>query len=545
MRVWRWPLLILVPLLVAAGIYVDRERDQEREEQQSAATEVQTGAPVAVGAGALTSTWYCAAGTATGAEDGAGEHVVHLVNTAAEPLTARITAYPSEGEMAATDVAVGAFGRADVRLSDIVQAPWASALVEADHGDVAVQHEVVGPLGRSLGACASSPSSQWFFPSATTRPGARLVLTLFNPFPSEAVVDIGFETDDGARTPQPYQGLVVPAEKVVALEVSDVVTLRNELATTVGVRSGRIVAEVLQLSEGTEDDEAAQEEQQDQEDTTTTTTELGEPAPDTSLTDAPLPVPPGLALLLGASEPAETWMFPDGIGADGYEEQFVVFNPGAETAEVELLVLLDQPEVNGVAEPFEVSVAPGRYSVINTFADGRVPIGVSHAAVARVTNEAPVVVQRVVLGGEDSVQPGFAYILGSPVAAGRWIAPAAALPGASASAVIVLNPSPSDAVTLSVRAISDGRYDVVEGLDGIELAPAARRVIDLGPDGLGLGVLAIEVDAAGPVVTESRLGFEQDADLSYLVAIPVAGTLVAPSRVVGETSDQTVILGGG
>jgi hypothetical protein len=561
-------LLLLIPLLAAAAVVVDRERDRDREaETAAAAAEVQAGLPVAVGASALTSTWYCAAGTSTGTGDAAAEHVVHVVNTASDPVTARVTAYPTEGASASQEVQLAPFGRADVRVSDIVQAPWASALVEADAGDIAVQHEVVGPLGRSLGACASEPSARWFFPSATTRPGARLVMALFNPFPSDAVVDIGFETDDGARTPQPYQGLVVPAERVVALEVSDVVTLRNEMATTVTVRSGRIVAEQLQISEGTaeqsdaaedgsdggadpDDDSDESDDTGDGEDESATgeTTESSVPdetATDTGLPDELVDLPPGLALMLGAPATAETWMFPDGVGADAYDEQFVVFNPGTEPAEVEVLVLVDDPQFNGVAEPFQVSVPPGRYAVINTFADGRVPIGVSHSAFALVTNEVPVVVQRVVLGGEQSVQPGISYTLGSPVTATRWIAPAAALPGGSASAVILLNPSPSEPVTLSVRALTDGRYDIIEGLDGVGLAPAARRVIDLGPDGLGLDLLAVEIESSGPVVMESRIGFADNADLSYLISIPVAGTLVAPSRLVGEVSDQTVILGGG
>lgn len=554
MRAWRWPIILVLAALAVAAVYVDRERDGD---EATTEAEPVPALPIAAGAGALTSTWYCAAGSATGTAEGAAEHVVHVVNSSDQTVSAELTVYPSEGTVSATQLSLPPFGRADVRLSDVVQAPWASALVEAHGGDVAVQHEVVGPLGRSLGACASAPSAQWYFPSATTRPGTRLVMALFNPFPSDAVVDLAFETDDGARTPQPYQGLVVPAERVVVLEVGDVVTLRNELAGVVSVRAGRVVADLLQISEGPGDEPSGDEDDDGEdedddgdgdgdEEASGTTTTIDPAAPPEGLTgeEEPVIVPPGLALMLGAAAPAETWVFPDGIGAADYDERFVVFNPGTQPAEVELAVVLDDPELNGVAEPFQLTVPPGRYTSIATFSDGRVPVGVAHAAVARATNGVPVVVQRSIYGGESSAQPGFSYLLGSPVVGDRWLVPNAWVPGASASAVIVVNPSPDQPATISVRAIGEGRYETVEGLDGTTLAPAGRVVVDLGDDGLGLPVLAVEVVSDAPVVVESRLGFADDDDLSYLIGIPFAGSVSAPSRVVGDLSDVTVVLDG-
>lgn len=505
MRAWRWPMLVLVVALLVAAIAVERRPDGEPGVPAAAAV---AAVPTASRPGSLGSTWFCAAGTATGDENGEAEQVLHIANASEASMRGRLTAYPSEGASVTRDIELAPLARQAVRVSDLVRAPFASVLAEFDAGEVAVQHELVGPSGRSLSACASAPASGWYFPQATTRAGAKLLLTLFNPFPTDAVVDVTFEAEDGARTPQPYQGLVVEGGRVTTLDVSEVVTLRQELATAVSVRSGRVITEQTLI-----------------------------------VTDAE-GLPPSLAAMLGAPRPESIWLFPDGIGADAYEERFVLYNPDDQTAEVDVEVLLDDPETNGIAEPFEVSVQPRRYAIVDVFGDGRVPVGVAHAAVVRVRNDVPVVAQRVVVGTEGSAQRGVGYTLGSPVVAGRWLAPVGSLPGASGAAVILYNPSPTESLTFSARVFGGSRFEIIEGLDGATLAPLGRLVIDVGPDGRGFESPALEIESDAPLVAEGRFGFSEGNDLSYLVAVPVAGTVEAPSSVVGELSEQTVVLGG-
>jgi hypothetical protein len=500
-------LVLILMALVAAIISEQPSSDSsgDADDPSRAPTPV---VPAAARPGSLGSTWYCAAGTATGSEDGAAEQVVHIANASSADVKGRLTVYPSEGEITSTDVTIPALDRVDVRVSDVVKASYASVLVEFDGGEVSVQHELAGSTGRSVSSCASGPAAQWYFPSATSRPGTTLSLSLFNPFPTDAVVDLAFEAEDGARTPQDYQGLVVSGGTVATLVVSDVVTLRQELSTTVAVRSGRVVAEQVQIIDEAEG------------------------------------YPSALAAMLGAPSAAPVWIFPDGIGADGYQERFVVFNPGDTDASVDVQVLLDDPDTNGVAEPFEVTVQPRRYTTIDVFGDGRVPTGVAHATVVRARNDVDVVAQRVIVGQEGSAQPGVGYTLGSPVVAGRWIAPTGTLSGVSGAALIVFNPSPTDPVTFSARALGRGRYDTIDGLDGARLSPLGRLVIDVGAGGLGFDGLSLEIEADGSVVAESRFGFSEGDDLSYLVAVPVDGTLQVPTAVVGELSDETVVLGG-
>jgi hypothetical protein len=366
MKTWRWPALLLVDVLLAVADVVQRRADDDVE---AAAAQVAAAVPTASRPGSLGSTWFCAAGTATGAASGDAEQTLHIANASSATVQGRITAYPSEGEPATTSIGLAPLARADIRVSDIVRAPYASVLAEFDGGEVAVQHELVGPTGRSTSACASSPAATWYFPNATTRAGTRLLLTLFNPFPAEAVVDIGLEAEDGARTPQAFQGLVIAGGRVTTVDVGEVVTLRQEVATAVSVRSGRVIAEQVQIVNEAEG------------------------------------FPPSLAAMLGAADPENVWVFPDGIGADAYQERYALFNPAAEPAEVDVAVLLDDPDTNGVAEPFQVTVQPHRYAIVDVFGDGRVPVGLAHAAVVRVRNDVPVVAQRVIVGVEGYQRP--------------------------------------------------------------------------------------------------------------------------------------------
>ncbi|MEJ5254704.1 MAG: DUF5719 family protein [Acidimicrobiales bacterium] len=505
MRSWRLPtIVVLVGLLVGAVLV---EREQTRPEPSPAGSAPDRALPTLSPAEAAGSTWYCAGGTATGTEEGFAEHAVHLANTADEEASARLTVYPSEGEPVARTFALAPHTRVGVGLAELVTAPFAAALVEVSGGGVAVAHEVTGPAGRSVGACASEPSDAWYFPAGTTRAGTRMVLALFNPFPGDAVVDISFDTDDGTRTPQAYQALVVPGRRLLAVDVSEVVTLRAEVATEVRARSGRLIVDQIQSGDGTEG------------------------------------APRGLSVTLGAPAPAQTWLFPDGVGASGFREWVSVYNPGGGTAEVDVFALLDDPEVNGVAEPFEVSVGARRSISLDILADGRVPVGVAHAIVVRSRNGEPVIAERVVAGGPDAAQPGWGLTIGAPVEAGRWVVPVASAGGVSGAALIVFNPSATERARLTVEALGEGRRWTPDGFGGIELGPGERRILDLGTEGLGVRGLMLVVDSAGPIVAEQRFGFSRGKDLSYLIAVPVRDTLATPSGTVGDLSADEIILG--
>lgn len=522
LKAWRWPALVLIPVLLVAGVVAEREiTDEPASTMVTAVTS--SPLPTVADGSALSSTWYCAAGTATGDDTGSAEQTVHVSNQSDADRSGTLTVYPEGGQPVEAPLEVAAFSDVDVRVSDVVTAPYAAALVEMDGGDIAVQHELVGPAGRSVSPCASTPSPTWTFPVGTTRPGSTLTLTLFNPFPGEAVIDVSALSDDGIREPEAYQGLVIPGSGVRTLKVSEVITLRAEVNTLVRARSGRVVAEIVQTSDGT-----------------VPTDDAGQADP----TYVPVTAK-GLTAMLGAPTSAPAWIFPNGSSGAGYSETFVVYNPSDTTAEVDVQVLLDDPTANGTAEPFELTVEPRTYRSVDLFdpSDSRVPPDIGHAVVVRARNGVPVVAGRAVSSSAEEDPAGLAYTIGAPAVATRWMAAVGALPEQRASSFTIFNPSPDTPATFTVRSSGGGRNDVLDGLDDVTVAPNSRHVVTVGPDGSGVPGLALEVDADQPVVVEAHIRFgSEGSDLAFLLLAPVAGTVSAPSPSVGVLSPETFVV---
>lgn len=498
MRAWRWPVLLLLVASVAMAVVIER-RPTEVVERRQDLTRLM---PVVTAPGTLGSTWYCAGGV--------GDHTVVIANGSDRGLPGRVTAYPSEGDRAVSEFTLEPYEVRRVRVDEMVEASDVAALVEVQGGEVAVQHEVLDDAGRSVGSCASEPATSWYFPAGTTRAGAEMVLSVFNPFPGDAVLDVTFDTDDGGRTPQAYQGMVVPGGRLVKLAVSEVVTLREQVATRVEARSGRVVVDQIQIVDGS--DGGAR----------------------------------GMAVTLGATAPAQAWVFPDGIGADAYGERFILFNPGDQPAEVDVAVMLDDPAVNGFAEPFDVRVPSGRYAVVDVYEDGRVPTGTAHNTLISSRNGVGVVAEREITGSTASAQPGFGYTIGSPLTSTRWIAAIGSTPGTSGAAVIIANPSASMTARVVVRVLRGGSFRPVGTMDGVEIAPGGRMIFDVADIATDSGQFAVEVGSDNPVAVETRFGFSDGNDLSYLVADPVADALapISLDDLFGGMSSEDFVVGG-
>ena len=484
---------MLLIALVAGGAVIQRRQDDQAVTVEAASPDALL--PTAAAAGTLSSTWYCAGGTATGTEDGVAEQTVQVANASGDDLHGVLTVVPSEGDPATQPFDLPAHSRHDVIVSSVLQAPYASAVVEVDGGEVAVSHQLTGPDGTTQAACSSAPSDSWFLPAGTTRPGTRQLLALFNPFPSEAVATVSFETDDGSRTPQAYEGIVVPGGRVTVLDVGTVVTLRNEMSTTVDVLSGRMVVDQIQAADGSQGTTSA------------------------------------LTVTPAAPQASSSWWFADGPTDDGQSTYYVVQNPADSGVDVELQVRLDDAATNGDVPPFEVTVPAHRYVVIPLSADGRVPLGVGYTAVL-VSRGTPVVAERLVgttpAADSGTVTPSpVGLALGAPVQATHWLVPAASSNEATSATVIVTNPSATDAVTITVSMVADGATTPLPGMADVAVPAGGRGGFDV-PTGRGQPAVAIDVVASSPVSVEVRATYGDAAAARY-VAVPVAGTAVVPT----------------
>lgn len=528
MRSVRITSLVLLAGAIAGGLVIESTESPVVSDAGPLALQAGVALPAARTEPTLSSTWFCAGGT--GRDGGSADHVVLIANPTDRARTATVTVLtgevakaPSPEDAAAgagstttstapatttteaptttgpkpspveREVAVPAQSRVQVRLADISQAQLVGAVVEVDGGRIAVEHAVTGPLGRATAPCSTTASATWSFPWGVTARGSRELLVFMNPFPDDATVDIDFATDEGVRDTARFQGFVVPGRSVVGAFLDQDVTRKAQVSAHVRVRGGRLIIDRIQTFDGTDGRE-------------------------------------GITIGLGVPTPAEVWMFPTGETGPGLTEQVVVFNPSDEVAEVEVEARLDDPGTNGTPEPFELTVAPGRYSIIDVHAEDRVPTGIGHALIVRSLNGVPVTAERVNAGADPAPRRGITATTGSPFGAPVWYFVGGGPTASRDEYLVLLNPSIDQAVTFSVTGFSSGQTIAVQDLQGQTIEPGSRVVIRLG-DKIEREDLPVVISADGPIVAERGLYRIGGRGIAQAIGIPLAEHLFVPDPV--------------
>lgn len=473
MRPRRAPVLAVLALLLVAGSVADRASRPRPALSVAAAGRALM--PTAAPDGALSSTWYCVGATATAGSPADG--VVTVANPTDRPASGTVTVVPVEGEARTAPVAVGPRSAASIALRDIASAPFAAALLDLDNGQAVAELVVHGPADSDATPCSSRASDRWFFADGVTAKDASLVLSLFNPFPEDAIVDLTFSTDQGRAAPAAFRPIVVPARTLVVREIGEHVRRRNAISTAVSVRTGRVVAAQTQ-----------------------TRTAAGKA---------------GMSVGLGSPSLGSVWHFPVGLVTDGVAEHFAVFNPGATEATVLFQVMPEE----GVVEDFERAVpAGGRLDVVLNEEVG-VARGLGHSATVRSLDGTPVVVARAMEVSAPSNQVGRTDVLGARRAATRWFFAAGGTSERSDETLVLANPGPR-AATISVRGLVAGEVTEAAGLEGLTLGPGRRLVIRIG-EHLQHDPLPLVVTSSVPVVAERILNLASPSGVWASMGIPL------------------------
>lgn len=523
----RWPFLLVISAVVAGGTLAGVDLTPGTDQVVPASPGDESAAPLAIdalaapspaGDDALSSTWYCAGGTATG--EGMAEQTVVVANPTSDPVEGTLTVFTGRlapplassatltagtntvsGAAAAAldpptsttttpvpplaragardrgapvehEFRVPAQSRRTFRLAELTHARLASALVEVDSAGVAVEHQVEGPAGSDTAHCSSTASDTWHFAWGATTRDAREVLVLFNPFPSDVVVDAHFATNRGERGPRRWKGFVVPARSVVGVDVGDDVTRRTDVAATIRARSGQLIVDRLQAFDG----------------------RLGTG---------------GLSVGLGQATPATDWLFAHGRVARGTSERVVLYNPGDDVAEVEVgLEGIDREHLQ--PQPFKVVVRPGHYETVDYDAEPRVEKGVSHATVVRSRNGVPVVAERVMTFGAPPLTAAAAprrdlsVASPSPVASTQWSFPVAGRAGDERARYMVMNPASDRAAQVTLTLFDRGRAVDIDASHAVTVPPGQRATLTVPADQLATAgreaTVVLRSDA--PVVSE-------------------------------------------
>ena len=446
---------VIAALLVVGGLLDRAGRDDST---PSRPAEEASAMPTAAPAMALSSTWYCAGATATTA--GTSSASVVIANPRSQPTRGAVTVVPTAGPPRTVPVVIDPFSVADVALGSLGPGAGAAAVVDLQSGEVAAELAISGGQGSGVTPCASAGSERWHFADGSTARDASLSLSLFNPFPEDAIADLAFSTEQGRAVPSDLQGVVVPARSLVVKEITEHVRRRESVATRLTLRTGRLVAAQTQ----------------------------GRTAPALA----------GATVALGAPSPATLWYFPDGVVRPDVTERYSLFNPNPGEAQVALEVNLDE----GAAEPFEITVPAGDRVTMTLNEETRIPKGVGHSAVVRSLNGVPVVVSRAIEAGGSS-GAGRTDSLGARRAANRWLFPAGGASPTVDEWIAVQNPGPR-AASISVSGLA-GQSVPMEKLQGVRVEPGRRLVFRLG-EHVRRFPLAVLVTSTSPVVAE-RSGY--------------------------------------
>ena len=474
--------------LLAAGVIVDLP------ERPVSERPVRYVSALAAPAG-IVSTWFCPGGSGP---DGAAELTVQLVSGSDQRRTAAVAVLPggSDPDDAGTmDIEIEPRGRVLLRPSEEVPgAQWVGAVVEVDGPDVVVEQILTtkqGGVGRS--PCLTRTADRWVVPNGATRSaveGERFIVMLLNPFPDVAVADIELVADVGRDS---IEGLVIPAQRVVAVDVTEEITVAATVAAFVDVVSGRVAASWIQISDG--------------------------PISGT-----------GVRAAAAMPDAAPRWYLPvAGVGA-ARRDVVAVSNPSADrVAEVDLDIIAEAPGTD--VSPIEITVRPGRTALVDLSGQGRLEGIGPFSMVVRSLDGAPVaasISSVVFAAGPDGVEAqtvaGSTATIGADAAARRWLVAAQAAaaddgaqPRGDASVLVIVNPSSVGIAEISLRV--DG-----ETAHRLEVGPRRRASVPLAR--LGSDRFVVEVESSAPVVVGVELvGLtSRTASLGAAVSDPVPAT---------------------
>lgn len=467
MRSMRVIAIVAIAGLLLAGLLVDLpDRPQSDVEDQYMSALV---APTAV-----VNTWFCPGGSGP---SGIAELTVQIANGSDGPQTVTVSVLPggsASQEPAVFRMDIEPRSRALLQPSGAVPgADWVGVMVEAKGSDVVVEQILTasqGGVGRS--PCLTRVADRWVVSNGATRSAVereRFVVMLLNPFPDVAVADIELVADVGRDS---IDGLVIPAQGVVAVDVTAEVTVAATVAAFINVVSGRVAASWIQIADG-------------------------------------LIAGSGTRTAPAVAGAADLWHLPVAAVSASRRDVVAVSNPSTtDVAEVDLEILPEDPGIQ--VSPIEITVRPGRTALVDLSEQGRLD-GIGHFSVAvRSLAAVPVVasITSVTLAA-DPAAPGDADVAGSTATSGadgasrRWLVPAEVPTsdrgvelGGDAGALVIVNPS---AVGIAEVNLSVDN----ELVRSTEIGPGRSRRLSLAS--LGSDRFLVEVDSSAPVVVGREL----------------------------------------
>ena len=340
-----------------------------------------------------------------------------------------VQADTADGQRA--EVVVPAASRIAVNLPQLApEATWLGAIVESDNPNVVVEQTFDGLSGTDRAPCATTTGTALFAADGATRllaEGESMTLLLMNPYQDDAIANVRFDADVG---PDSISAIVVPARRVVAIDVTEEVTVAARVHTSVEVTAGRLVGNRLQVRNGTS--------------------------------------VRGLAVTPLVQDGAVLSVVPVVATELGLFDRIHVTNPSDEAAEVDLEIVTDG---SVTLDPIELTIRAGRTVVVDVAAESRLAALPEFSVVARSLTGQPVAVaveRRVELGGD--LVAGTAAMGALDAAASEWIVAS----DGNVAEVVVVNPLADASASVELWRLREGEI-LLSSIDLALVVGSARR----------------------------------------------------------------------
>jgi hypothetical protein len=391
-------------------------------------------------AGAQTHTWFCP-GLPAPYQNGTG--LVTFANTGDQPADVIVTTLPDQGDITRQRFTIAAHTNISKGRHQL-GAPG-SVTVETTGAGVVVEEGVATAGALESVACATRPSTHWYFPAGVTLRGVRQTLIIDNPYAADAKVNVSFRTANGMRRLERLQNLDVARRSRTIVAVENEVVREANVATQVDAVEGTVVA--------------AQ-----------------------ALTFTPDAGTPGVAYTLGAPAPAPRWTFAGSVATERTATFLAIMATGEDDVPV------DVQAITASKTPVPPAIVDVEHDVVAVVQVGgcppepqtpcvAVPAGERYSLVVR--GERPdtkVVAQVLTRYSGDNGDRGATTSFGATEAAPAWVFAGSWVRDEQATVLAVYNPDAA-AATVDVQLVRDGKVDNMEKLQQLRVGPGGRANI--------------------------------------------------------------------
>lgn len=402
--------------------------------------EVPAWMPHASNADVITESWFCPGVPATGEGEVGG--AVVIANRTESPLLGTATLVNERAQSARIELNVAAWSTSTIDLDATLAGTMVGAIVEIEGGGGLVEQQSFNPSGNSQTACATDTSSEWYLADGFTVEGSRDQIVLMNPYEQTVVASLSFATSEGARAPGSYSGLTVPARSVRVIDLG---------APGAGAQSEPMLAVQVNASQG----------------------RLVVGRYQTFLGGGRL----GTQATLAAPSLNNQWWFAGGRHDEGFDEEYLIYNPTDDDVEVDAVFL----GIASVAATDPILVPAGRVVAFDPDVVADLPAS-RYAAVFATLTGPSVVVERVTTQNLDGTV-STSVLLGATARpdgylAGTWRIPKSP-DGAITEGLTIYNYDNAEG-TVSILAVGPSGPVPIPGLADLPLPPPSSVLaIDL------------------------------------------------------------------